>query len=133
MLFFVTRELEHEDPARDSVHEHYHLRIPRHAVRRRRLFLVDARRAQFDEAFYGSLARRGRHRHCRDVGLQQATDGIFRDQGAVLACRRGAILSLPNIGLFFGLHHWTEETFGFGARTIAVIDAAADRPSRSSA
>jgi len=40
----------------------------------------------------------------------------------------GAILSLPNISLFFGLHHWTEETFGFGARTIAVIDAAAASP-----
>jgi hypothetical protein len=36
----------------------------------------------------------------------------------------GAILSLPNISLFYGLHHWTEETFGFGARAIAVIDAA---------
>src|SRR4029079_767779 len=37
-------------------------------------------------------------------------------------------LSLPNIGLFFGLHHWTEQTFGFGARAIAVIDAAAASP-----
>ena len=34
----------------------------------------------------------------------------------------GAILSLPNIGLFYGLNHWTEEHFGFGARTIALID-----------
>ena len=32
----------------------------------------------------------------------------------------GTILSLPNIGLFYGLHQWTEATFGFGARTIAV-------------
>ena len=40
----------------------------------------------------------------------------------------GAILSLPNISLFYGLHHCTEETFGFGARAIAVIDAAAASP-----
>jgi hypothetical protein len=40
----------------------------------------------------------------------------------------GAILSLPNIGLFYGLHHWTEATFGFGARSIAILDAAAASP-----
>jgi BT1 family len=40
----------------------------------------------------------------------------------------GLILSLPNISLFYGLHHWTQATFNFGARTIAVIDAAAGSP-----
>ena len=40
----------------------------------------------------------------------------------------GTILSLPNIGLYYGLHHWTEENFGFGARTIALIDAATASP-----
>jgi hypothetical protein len=40
----------------------------------------------------------------------------------------GTILSLPNIGLIYGLHHWTEATFGFGARTIAIIDAATSSP-----
>jgi BT1 family len=40
----------------------------------------------------------------------------------------GTFLSLPSIGLVFGLHEWTEATFGFGARTIAVIDAAATSP-----
>jgi hypothetical protein len=38
------------------------------------------------------------------------------------------ILSLPNISLFYGLHHWTESTFGFGARAIAIIDAATASP-----
>ena len=38
------------------------------------------------------------------------------------------ILSLPNISLFYGLHHWTEATFGFGARAIAIIDAATASP-----
>jgi len=40
----------------------------------------------------------------------------------------GAVLSLPNIGLFYGLSQWTEATFGFGARTIAIIDAATSSP-----
>ena len=40
----------------------------------------------------------------------------------------GTILSLPNIGLVYGLHHWTEATFGFGARTIAFINSAAASP-----
>ena len=40
----------------------------------------------------------------------------------------GTILSLPNIGLVYGLHHWTEAQFGFGARMIAIIDAATASP-----
>lgn len=40
----------------------------------------------------------------------------------------GFVLSLPNLGLYFGLHIWTEQVFGFGARTIAVIDAATASP-----
>jgi BT1 family len=38
------------------------------------------------------------------------------------------LLSLPSIGLFYGLHEWTEATFGFGARTIMLIDSAAVSP-----
>ena len=40
----------------------------------------------------------------------------------------GTLLSLPNIGLFYGVHEWTEATFGFGARTIAIVDAATSSP-----
>jgi len=40
----------------------------------------------------------------------------------------GTVLSLPNIGLYYGLHEWTEATFGFGARTIALVDAATSSP-----
>jgi hypothetical protein len=38
------------------------------------------------------------------------------------------VLSLPNIGLVYGMHQWTEAIFGFGARTIALVDAAASSP-----
>jgi hypothetical protein len=40
----------------------------------------------------------------------------------------GAILMLPNVALVFEWHRWTEEAFGLGARSIAVIDAAASSP-----
>jgi hypothetical protein len=30
--------------------------------------------------------------------------------------------------MYHGLHEWTEEVFGFGARTIAIIDTMADSP-----
>lgn len=38
------------------------------------------------------------------------------------------IMILPFIGMYFGLHVWTEAHFGFGARTIAIIDTMADSP-----
>jgi hypothetical protein len=39
-----------------------------------------------------------------------------------------ALMILPFIGMFYGLHAWTERVFGFGARTIAIIDTMADSP-----
>jgi MFS family permease len=38
------------------------------------------------------------------------------------------VLSLPSLGLYYGLHRWTEANFGFGAQTIAIIDTAAASP-----
>ena len=40
----------------------------------------------------------------------------------------GTVLSLPNIALIYGVDQWTEAVFGFGARSIAVVDAAASSP-----
>src|SRR4030067_3115736 len=37
-------------------------------------------------------------------------------------------MTLPFIGMYYGLHEWTERVFGFGARTIALIDTMADSP-----
>ena len=84
---------------------------------------------KFDEAFYGNLRQTA-------AIIAIAAMWIFSKQLTEYSVTKvlfwlavaGAILSLPNISLFFGLHHWTEETFGFGARTIAVIDAAAASP-----
>jgi len=40
----------------------------------------------------------------------------------------GTVLSFPNIALVYGAHQWTEAVFGFGARSIAFVDAAASSP-----
>jgi hypothetical protein len=80
---------------------------------------------QFDEAFYGTLRQTA-------AIIAIAAMWLFSKQlteysvTAILFWL--AVLSLPNIGLFYGLHHWTEAMFGFGARTIAVVDAATSSP-----
>lgn len=84
---------------------------------------------KFDEAFYGSLRQ-------TSAVIAIVAMWTFSKQLTEYSVTRvlfwlavaGAVLSLPNISLFYGLHHWTEQTFGFGARTIAVIDAAAASP-----
>jgi len=40
----------------------------------------------------------------------------------------GFLLSLPMLGMYYGLHHWTESLWGFGARTIALVDTAVSSP-----
>ena len=84
---------------------------------------------QFDEAFYGTLRQTAAIIAIAAMWLfsKQLTEYSVTAILFWLAVA-GAVLSLPNIGLFYGLHHWTEATFGFGARTIAVVDAATSSP-----
>jgi BT1 family len=84
---------------------------------------------KFDEAFYGYL------RQMSAVIAIVAMWALSKQLTEYSVTRTlfwlalaGAILSLPNIGLFYGLHHWTEQQFGFGARAIAILDAAAASP-----
>jgi hypothetical protein len=84
---------------------------------------------KFDEAFYGVLRQTA-----AIIALvamwtfsKQLTEYSVTKVLFWLAVA-GTILSLPNIGLFYGLHHWTETTLGFGARTIAMVDAATASP-----
>ena len=84
---------------------------------------------KFDEAFYGVLRQTAAiialvvmWMFSRQLTEYSVTKVLFWLAVA------GAVLSLPNIGLFYGLHHWTQEMFGFGQRTIAVIDAATTSP-----
>ncbi len=92
-----------------------------------RWFTIDA--LGFDEAFYGTLAQIG-------AGLSLAGAWLFSDvitrqpiaKVLLWVTIVGTILSLPSIALALRLDLWTEEMFGFGARTIALIDTTAASP-----
>ena len=84
---------------------------------------------QFDEAFFGTL---------RQVSSILAILGMFALRGwmsrrpipylVVFLSLYSTVMMMPFIGMFYGLHEWTERMFGFGARTIALIDTMADSP-----
>ncbi len=83
----------------------------------------------FDEAFFGTL---------RQIASLLAIAGMFALRSwmgrhpvpylVVFLAVYQTIMILPFIGMYFGLHEWTEAQFGFGARTIAIIDTMADSP-----
>jgi MFS family permease len=84
---------------------------------------------KFDEAFYGTLRQTAAL-----LGIvvmwffsKQLTEYSVKWTLFWLAVA-GTVLSLPNVGLYYGLADWTEAQFGFGARTIALIDAATSSP-----
>ncbi len=83
----------------------------------------------FDEGFFGVLAQIG-------TGLAIAGSLLLGGRIVRLPLGRvlgwlavlGALFSLPTIGMFFGLHHWTEAHLGFGARTLGLVDTALSTP-----
>ena len=84
---------------------------------------------KFDAAFYGTLRQTGAILSIVVMWMfsKQLTEYSVTTVLFWIAVA-GTMLSLPNIGLVYGLHDWTEATFGFGARTIAIIDAATASP-----
>ena len=83
----------------------------------------------FDEAFFGTL---------RQIAAILAIAGMFALRGwmarrpipylVVFLSVYGAVMMIPFISMYYGLHEWTEAAFGFGARTIALVDTMADSP-----
>ena len=83
----------------------------------------------FDESFFGTL---------RQISTILAILGMFALRGwmirrpipylVVFLSLYGAVMTMPFVGMYYGLHEWTESIFGFGARTIALIDTMADSP-----
>jgi hypothetical protein len=83
----------------------------------------------FDEAFFGTL---------RQISAILAITGLFALRGwmsrrpipylVVFLSLYGSVMMLPFIGMFYGLHEWTERVLGFGAHAIALIDTMADSP-----
>ncbi len=84
---------------------------------------------KFDEAFYGIMRQTAAIIAIAAMWLfsKQLTEYSVTTVLFWIAVA-GTILSLPNIGLVYGLHQWTEATFGFGARTIALVDAVTSSP-----
>jgi hypothetical protein len=84
---------------------------------------------KFDEAFYGHLRQTAAIIGL--VALWLLAKPITQYRVATVLfwlAVAGLVLSVPNISLYYGLHEWTEAQFGFGARSIALIDAAASSP-----
>ena len=83
----------------------------------------------FDEAFFGTL---------RQISALLAIAGMFALRGwmirrpipylVVFLSVYSTVMMIPFIGMYYGLHEWTEAVFGFGARTIALVDTMADSP-----
>jgi MFS family permease len=83
----------------------------------------------FDEAFQGTL---------NQIGALLALIGTWLFSDAITGrpipvvlfwlTLAATVLSLPSLALTLGISEWTEATFGFGARTIAIIDTAASSP-----
>lgn len=84
---------------------------------------------KFDEAFFGTL---------RQISSVLAIIGMFALRGwmsrrpipylIVFLSVYSTLMMSPFIGMYYGLHEWTAHMFGFGARTIAIIDTMADSP-----
>ena len=83
----------------------------------------------FDAAFYGTLRQTGAILSIAVMWMfsRQLTESSVTKTLLWIAVA-SAILSIPNIALVYGVHQWTEAVFGFGARSIAFVDAAASSP-----
>lgn len=83
----------------------------------------------FDETFFGTL---------RQISSILAILGMFVLRGwmsrrpipylIVFLSLYSTVMMTPFVGMYYGLHEWTERVFGFGAHTIALIDTMADSP-----
>jgi MFS family permease len=83
----------------------------------------------FSKAFFGTLAQIGTG--LAILGMWFLAKWITEKpvgQVMLLLTVTGFILSLPIISLYHGLHLWTQEHFGFGAHTIALVDTALASP-----
>jgi hypothetical protein len=92
-----------------------------------RWFAMD--RLGFDELFFGVLQLTG-----TGVGLGAMwllTDAVVRRPAPTMLLWLtliAVVLFLPSLLLVHGVHEWTARVLGFGARSIALIDEAAQSP-----
>jgi hypothetical protein len=83
----------------------------------------------FDQAFFGVLQQIG-----AAIGLAAAwllADAVTRQpvtRVLLWLTLIGGLLAIPNLILVTGAYEWTDRVLGMGARSIALIDAAAQSP-----
>lgn len=84
---------------------------------------------KFDESFYGVLNQTGAVIAIIAMWFlaKQITEYSVAKTLLWIAIA-GSLLALPSVGLYYGLQNWTEQMFGFGARTIAIVNAATTSP-----
>ncbi len=90
-------------------------------------FMIDV--LGFDKAFFGTLSQ-------ISAGLSIIGMWLFAKWMTQKPIRTiltwltiaSFILGIPIIAMFYGLHEWTMQHFGFGARTIALVDTAIASP-----
>ena len=90
-------------------------------------FLIDV--LGFDEAFFGVLGQIGAG--VAIVAAWMLSDLVTRRpvaQVLLWITILSTILSLPSLLLVFQAHHYTEQLFGIGARSIALFDTVATSP-----
>jgi BT1 family len=83
----------------------------------------------FGEGFFGLLQQTGAAIGL--VALWLLSDAVTKqpvERVLLWLTVVGSALMLPNLVLAFEWHRWTEAAFGLGARSIAIIDAAASSP-----
>ncbi len=90
-------------------------------------FMIDV--LGFDKSFFGTLSQIGAGLSI--VGMWVFARAITQkpvSQVLTWLIVISFMLGLPIIGMYYGLHEWTEAHFGFGARTIALVDTALASP-----
>lgn len=83
----------------------------------------------FNKAFFGTLAQIGAGLSI--IGMWVFAKYITEKPIAwifIMLTLIGTLLSLPVLGLYYGIQNWTQEIFGFGAHTIAIVDTAIASP-----
>jgi hypothetical protein len=83
----------------------------------------------FDEAFFGTL--RQISALIVIIGMMGLRAWMARRPVpylVVFISIYSTAMLLPFIGMYYGLHEWTQAHLGFGARTIAIVDTMADSP-----
>jgi hypothetical protein len=83
----------------------------------------------FDEAYFGTLRQAASI--LAILGMLALRNWMGRrpiPYLVVFLSVYSAVMMSPFIGMYYGLHEWTQQHLGFGARTIAIIDTMADSP-----